>query len=349
MDDALAAGGLETCVSGGGATGALASCFTRSLGELLVEREPVLESSGGWCLDQGVHGASPTRCRPKPQQDASLLPFADGVEPAAKLMGHLSLPRRAAFGPAPPDPPRRRSPTPGPSDGPSPMWSAANRSPELTRLCKAPHGRVNSRGCIVDPCPGQHRREGRSTTPDAPPPDNDREAFDCGDATLNEYLRRIARQNHESWGAKTFVAASLPERARVLGYYTISPGAIEFPRVPADLMKRLGRYYVPVFRLGRLAVDRSAQGQGLGGDLLMAAGERALAVAAEVGGVALAIDAKSAEATRWYARFGGTSPVRRTPEARSPPFRSRRCSGFLRDTAVNRAANDAGGPKTPDV
>lgn len=83
-----------------------------------------------------------------------------------------------------------------------------------------------------------------------------------------------------------------------------NPGTIDFPRVPADLTKRLSRNDVPVFRLGRLAVDRSAQGQGLGGDLLMAAVERALAVAAEVGGVALAIDAKSAEAARWYARFG---------------------------------------------
>jgi GNAT superfamily N-acetyltransferase len=53
-----------------------------------------------------------------------------------------------------------------------------------------------------------------------------------------------------------------------------------------------------------LAVDRSAQGQGLGGDLLLAAGERALAVAAEVGGVALAIDAKDENAARWYERFG---------------------------------------------
>ena len=133
---------------------------------------------------------------------------------------------------------------------------------------------------------------------------HNRRAFDCGDAALNEYLRRYARQNHESGGAKTFVAASPSEPARVLGYYTISPGAIELPRVPADLTRKLGRYDVPVFRLGRLAVDRTAQGQGLGGELLMAAGERALAVAAEIGGVALAIDAKSAEAARWYARFG---------------------------------------------
>lgn len=42
----------------------------------------------------------------------------------------------------------------------------------------------------------------------------------------------------------------------------------------------------------------------IGGDLLLAAGTRALAVAAEVGGVALAIDAKDEAAARWYARFG---------------------------------------------
>ena len=133
---------------------------------------------------------------------------------------------------------------------------------------------------------------------------HDRKVFDCGDPALNKYLRRYARQNHETGGAKTFVAVSPPEPARILGFYTISPGAIEFARVPAALTKKLGRYDVPVFRLGRLAVDRSLQGEGIGGDLILAAGERALAVAAEVGGVALAIDAKNQRAARWYERFG---------------------------------------------
>jgi predicted N-acetyltransferase YhbS len=74
--------------------------------------------------------------------------------------------------------------------------------------------------------------------------------------------------------------------------------------VPSILTRRLGGYDVPVFRLGRLAVERSVQGQGLGGELLLAAGERAVAVAAEIGGVALAIDATDARAAAWYARFG---------------------------------------------
>jgi len=133
---------------------------------------------------------------------------------------------------------------------------------------------------------------------------HDRKSFDCGVTALNEYLDRFARQNHESGGAKTFVAVPHEEPGRVLGYYSISPGAIEFARVSSKLTRKLARYEVPVFRLGRLAVSLSVRGKGLGADLLLAAGERALAVAKEVGGVALAIDAKNEHAANWYQRFG---------------------------------------------
>lgn len=133
---------------------------------------------------------------------------------------------------------------------------------------------------------------------------HDRRNFDCGTPELNEYLDRYARQNHEAGGAKTFVAVSLTEPGSILGYYSISPGALEFAHAPPALTKRLGRYEVPIFRLGRLAVSLSHQGQGLGRDLLLAAGVRALRVASEVGGVALAIDAKDSRAAKWYERFG---------------------------------------------
>jgi GNAT superfamily N-acetyltransferase len=133
---------------------------------------------------------------------------------------------------------------------------------------------------------------------------HDRGSFDCGSPPLNEYLDRYARQNHASGGAKSFVAVTSAEPSRVLGYYSISPASIEFAHVPAELTKKLGRHDVPVFRLGRLAVSLTMQGRGLGSDLLLAAGVRALGVAAEVGGVALAIDAKSTRAAKWYERFG---------------------------------------------
>jgi len=61
---------------------------------------------------------------------------------------------------------------------------------------------------------------------------------------------------------------------------------------PHLVRKGLGQYEVPVFRLARLAVDKSIQGRGLGSQLLLSAGERCLAVAGALGGVALAIDAK---------------------------------------------------------
>jgi GNAT superfamily N-acetyltransferase len=133
---------------------------------------------------------------------------------------------------------------------------------------------------------------------------HDREGFDCGNRELNGYLRRYARQNHESGGAKTFVAVSPDEPVRVLGFYSIGPGSIEFARVPQSLTRHLGRYEVPVYRLARLAVAVHIQGRGVGADLLLSAGIRALSVAAEAGGIALAIDAKDDQAARWYERFG---------------------------------------------
>jgi GNAT superfamily N-acetyltransferase len=133
---------------------------------------------------------------------------------------------------------------------------------------------------------------------------HDRESFDCGDADLNTYLKRYARQNHESGGAKCFLAVPTEQPARILGFYTLSPASLEYARTPALAKRGLGRYDVPVFRIGRLAVDQSVQGQGLGGTLLLRAAERCIRVAQEVGGVALLIDAKNDCAAKWYESYG---------------------------------------------
>ena len=134
--------------------------------------------------------------------------------------------------------------------------------------------------------------------------EHDRAGFDCGEADLNLYLQRFARQNHESGGAKCFVAVPSHAPTRVLGFYTLSPASLEYARTPALAKKGLARYDVPVFRLGRLAVDRSVQGRGLGGALLLRAADRCLRVAQDVGGVALLIDAKNDRAARWYESYG---------------------------------------------
>ena len=133
---------------------------------------------------------------------------------------------------------------------------------------------------------------------------HDRDAFDCGEEALNEFLRRYARKSHELGGAKTFLAIDDTDNKVILGFYSLSPASVAYARTP-DLVKRgLARHDVPAFRLARLAVHRRAQGQGLGGQLLLAAGRRCLLASAEVGGVALLIDAKNERAAQWYAAYG---------------------------------------------
>ena len=133
---------------------------------------------------------------------------------------------------------------------------------------------------------------------------HDRKAFDCGEVALDDYLVRFARQNHERGGAKTFLACDPVHQGRILAFYTLSPASIDYARTPALVRRKLGKYEVPAFRLGRLAVDRTCQGAGLGGQLLVAAGTRCIAAAELVGGVALVIDAKTTRAAAWYAGFG---------------------------------------------
>jgi GNAT superfamily N-acetyltransferase len=128
--------------------------------------------------------------------------------------------------------------------------------------------------------------------------------FDCGEPDLNDYLARYAMQAHRRGGAKTLVTCPTDEPTRILGYYTLAPASVAFARVPASVTKGLARHEVPMFRLARVAVDRSVQGQTLGKALLFAAGRRCLVVAQEIGGVALLIDAKSDRAAAWYASFG---------------------------------------------
>jgi GNAT superfamily N-acetyltransferase len=133
---------------------------------------------------------------------------------------------------------------------------------------------------------------------------HDREAFDCGEPALNEFLRRYARRSHELGSAKTFLAIDDSDNKTILGFYSLAPASIEFARTPVIIRRGLARHDVPGFRLARLAVDRRLQGQGMGGQLLLAAGRRCLLAAAEVGGVALVIDAKNDRVAGWYARFG---------------------------------------------
>jgi GNAT superfamily N-acetyltransferase len=133
---------------------------------------------------------------------------------------------------------------------------------------------------------------------------HDREAFDCGEEALNEFLRRYARKSHDLGGAKTFLAMDDAGDKTILGFYSLSPASVDYARTPELVRRGLAKHDVPGFRLACLAVDRKMQGQGLGGQLLLAAGRRCLLASTEIGGVVLVIDAKNERVAGWYASYG---------------------------------------------
>ncbi len=149
---------------------------------------------------------------------------------------------------------------------------------------------------------------------------HDRKAFDCGDDALNIFLVNHARNSHSKGGAKTFLAVD-DTNTTILGYYSLSVASIAYANTPEVIKRGLARHEVPVFRLCRLAVDRSVQGRGLGGQLLLSAGRRCLQVATQVGGVALLIDAKNMRARAWYESYGAI-PLLDAPLSLLLPFKT---------------------------
>ena len=133
---------------------------------------------------------------------------------------------------------------------------------------------------------------------------HDKAAFDCGVRDLNVYLQRFARQNQSSGISQHFVAVQRANCRRILGYYALSAGAVDFEEVPDKLRKRLPRYPIPVAHIGRLAVDRDCAGQGLGSWLLIDALARTVRVAQQLGIHAVEVVAINHEARRFYHRYG---------------------------------------------
>lgn len=106
----------------------------------------------------------------------------------------------------------------------------------------------------------------------------------------------------------TFVLVE-PPADKVLGYYTLSASIITTDGLPAQLAKKLSRYpQLPVTLLGRLAVDQTQKGKGLGEFLLMDALYRSLQAAAEIAAMAVIVDAKDNAAAAFYQRYGFIPP-----------------------------------------
>jgi len=125
--------------------------------------------------------------------------------------------------------------------------------------------------------------------------------FICGEALLDEWLKRRALANQASGASRTFVVSD--GEGRVLAYYALSAGALSH-REATSRVRRNMPDPVPVLILGRLAVDCRAQGRQLGPALLQDAVKRALTVADNAGVRALLVHALHERAKTFYEHYG---------------------------------------------
>jgi len=132
---------------------------------------------------------------------------------------------------------------------------------------------------------------------------HERETFDCGVPALNDYLRRQATQDMRRGVSRVYVAHNR-DSPKVLGYYTLSATSFGKKNLPESEAKRLPHYPIPAALLGRLAVDRSCQGQGMGKYLLFDAFHRILQAADTLAVYALVVDAKDDKACAFYEHYG---------------------------------------------
>jgi GNAT superfamily N-acetyltransferase len=129
------------------------------------------------------------------------------------------------------------------------------------------------------------------------------DSFDCGKDPLNDYLKRLALQSQNGGFGTTFV---VHEAQVVQGFYTTCASALEVDDAPERMIKGGPPKLVPVWLLGRLAVDSTWIGKGLGPALLHHVFRRFLSLKDEVGMKAIVTDAKDDQAKAFYVKHGFT-------------------------------------------
>jgi GNAT superfamily N-acetyltransferase len=124
--------------------------------------------------------------------------------------------------------------------------------------------------------------------------------FSCGEATLDDWLKKRAQANEESGAARTYVVCA---GKRVMGYYTLAVGAVTHLEATGRIRRNMPDP-VPVMILGRLAVHHSLKGQGIGAGMLRDAVLRTTQ-ASDIAGIrALLVHAISETARDFYLRNG---------------------------------------------
>ena len=133
---------------------------------------------------------------------------------------------------------------------------------------------------------------------------HDRQGFECGVPALNEYITRFAEQHRRRGISSVYVLTDSAQPDVILGYYTLSAAEVDAVRLVDADRKKLPRYPIPCFRMGRLACRSDQQGRGLGKLLMGCAVDRCLKARQQIAAYALVVDAKDDAAKAFYLHFG---------------------------------------------
>jgi predicted GNAT family N-acyltransferase len=133
-----------------------------------------------------------------------------------------------------------------------------------------------------------------------------REAFFCGEASLDDYLKRQASQDTKRNLSRVHVMTTEDTPNVILGYYTLSIIQIMTTDLPAELQKALPpQRPIGATLLGRLALDNQFKGQGLGGVMLSDAFFKAFKVnESSIASAGVVIDALHDTAKQFYLHYG---------------------------------------------
>ena len=136
--------------------------------------------------------------------------------------------------------------------------------------------------------------------------DHELDAFASGNDVLDDWLRRSARHAEAANTGRSFVwveAGSGAGSRVVVGYFTLAAHLLARVDVPTSV-GRGSPEAIPAILVGRLALDRALHGQGLGGQLLLDALERAVDASARAAGRLIVVDAIDDDAVRFYQHYG---------------------------------------------
>ncbi len=131
---------------------------------------------------------------------------------------------------------------------------------------------------------------------------HDTASFDSGETVMDEWLRNRALTNQQLAASRTYVIC--PRNSlRIIAYFALSAAQILAIEVPSSMRRNMPRN-IPAILLGRLAIDRSYQGKGLGRAILRDIVSRALR--SDFAARLLIVHAISPDIEAFYVRHGFT-------------------------------------------